>query len=186
MKRFFVIAVVLQLGFLAAEAAKYQLALTNGRKIVLKVVPVDPRSLFLGNYMALSYDVSIVDLAKLPEAARRVGRVNYGDVIYVGMEPSWPYARVVDAARDRAEISDPGLVPVRATVQYSGGKLGQELHLAYDIERYYIPEKRQDDANSLNRWGDKLAPHVAVEAAVDSEGRAMIRRVMVDGRPIGY
>ena len=32
--------------------------LANGREVVLDVVPVDPRSLFRGDYVILGYDIS--------------------------------------------------------------------------------------------------------------------------------
>ncbi len=36
--------------------------LANGREVVLEVIPVDPRSLFRGDYVVLGYDISRFDL----------------------------------------------------------------------------------------------------------------------------
>ena len=47
--------------------------LANGREVVLEVIPVDPRSLFRGDYVILGYDISRFDLpaGRRPAEAQR-------------------------------------------------------------------------------------------------------------------
>jgi uncharacterized membrane-anchored protein len=48
---------VLLLGWIIADRA---LLIENGREIRLAVIPIDPRDLFLGDYVTLRYDISRV------------------------------------------------------------------------------------------------------------------------------
>ena len=45
--------------------------LSQGREIALDVVPVDPRSLFRGDYVILSYEMSRIPAATLPQDQTR-------------------------------------------------------------------------------------------------------------------
>ena len=52
------LAVVIQTGVLVAMVAMKQWTLTTGTPVVLETKPVDPRSLFRGDYVRLNYAIS--------------------------------------------------------------------------------------------------------------------------------
>lgn len=56
---------VLQTGALAAMILDRAHHVASGREIVLPVVPVDPRSLFRGDYVILNYEISRAPLSLL-------------------------------------------------------------------------------------------------------------------------
>ena len=57
----FILIVVLQLASLGAMIAKRVHLLNTGKKILLKCEPIDPRSLFSGDYVILNYESTIYE-----------------------------------------------------------------------------------------------------------------------------
>jgi uncharacterized membrane-anchored protein len=70
-------AIAFQIVVLAGEYLGAVYPLWTGQEIKLKIVPVDPRSLFRGNYARLGYSISTVDLKEWrgAEAAKRAVRL---------------------------------------------------------------------------------------------------------------
>ncbi len=63
---------------------------------------------------------------------------------------------------------------------------GSTIRVDYGIERYFIPETKEQDVNRL-RWGSGgRQRQITVEVSVREDGRGLIRRVLVDGRPLGF
>lgn len=184
MKRWFYLIVGLQLLFLVGEAAKYRVALAHGQTVLLRVVPVDPRSLFLGNYMALSYDISSLNLSAIahdPKAAR----ASVGDTVYVVLRPAKPWAQAVEVTSAKPPRRD-GRPFLKGRV---AAGFGGRLMVAYGLERYYIPEAAQERVNELARRRLRTRQgwaQLTVEVAVQDDGRGLIRRVLVDGEPLGF
>ncbi|KJR42790.1 hypothetical protein MCHI_001325 [Candidatus Magnetoovum chiemensis] len=61
----FIIVVMLQIALLCAIIVYKQRWIDTGKKILLKSAPVDPRSLFRGDYVVLTYEISSLDLDKI-------------------------------------------------------------------------------------------------------------------------
>jgi uncharacterized membrane-anchored protein len=180
MKRGFYAIVVLQLLFLLGEAATNEMALRGGRVVTLRAHPVDPRSLFMGNYLALSYDdISTINLATI-RRAEPAGAFRYGRTVYVGIEPRkpWAIARVLTTSRP----------PRQATMPYLRGRVTgiyeSTIDVQYGLERYFIPETVQRKVNRLQwAWG-RHRPRITVEVSLGRVGQGLIRRVLVDGAPL--
>jgi uncharacterized membrane-anchored protein len=81
MRAKFVIAVCLQALLLAGIIGYREFRVNTGFRVVLKTAPVDPRDLFRGDYVRLSYDISTLDLERLgaKEEFRR------GNTLYVAL-----------------------------------------------------------------------------------------------------
>jgi uncharacterized membrane-anchored protein len=73
---------LLQVGVLAAVYFNSVYPLWSGQEIRLKTIPVDPRSLFRGNYAQLNYDISSINVPQQKdiEDPRR------GEVVYVQLK----------------------------------------------------------------------------------------------------
>ena len=75
-------AIALQVIVLAGMVASAAMPLWTGTEVRVATLPVDPRSMFRGNYARLNYDFST-----LPEdALDGVGELRAGEVVYVGLE----------------------------------------------------------------------------------------------------
>jgi uncharacterized membrane-anchored protein len=130
MRAKFVIAVCLQALLLVGIIGYREYRLNIGFRVLLKTAPVDPRDLFRGDYVRLSYDISTLDLERLgaKEDFRR------GNTLYVALarEEDGTYrasavGRSVPAGkpfiRGRA-LSDPmPLSRWEVTVRDDGGEL---------------------------------------------------------------
>lgn len=181
MKRWFYLVVGLQILFLLAEAANNEIALRRGQVVTLKVVPVDPRSLFMGNYMDLRYDISTIDLSSV----RHEGPADlfrYRTTVYVGLIPRKPWA----LARN-VTVTPPS---PEETMLYLRGRIadsyGSTITIEYGLERYFIPETAQERVKRL-QWGWRgRPPQITAEVSVAKDGRGFIRRVLVDGKTLGF
>jgi len=193
MKRWFYLIVALQILFLLAEAAVNQIALSRGPVITLKCVPVDPRSLFLGNYMDLSYDISSIDLSKIEHDAPAEA-FRHNRTVYVGLLPQKPWAvarklTISPPPPDKEIVYLRGRVTYRSFGHEPGERVPLEIGVYYDLERYFIPEKKQKEVEQLQfgqlRRGGR--PHeITVEVAIGWKGQGLIRRVLVDGKPLKF
>ena len=183
MKRLFWLIVALQLLFLVGEVATKEIAIARAPTVILKTAPIDPRSLFTGNYMTLGYDISTVSLSRttLPASVRK--RLTYGDVVYAKLAVVRPWAKLLDVTTRRPDRPEPGVVYLKGSFcdRFTPGQFGIE----YGLDRYYIPENRTEEVAKLERWTAEQ-PVITVEVAITSSGQGMIKRVFVDGKPLGF
>ncbi len=172
-------AVGVQLAILAGMVASREVTLLYGRTVVLQTVPVDPRSLFSGDYVRLRYGISnpnsLKPLDGKPPARRGetlyvLFRERNGDWEPLGYQRSWPAGR-----------EEPFM---RGTV--SG------VTIEYGIETYYVPEGQGREIEEAIRRPLRSHPRsearsrVRVEVRVGWSGNAVIRRLIVDGNPLSY
>ncbi len=201
MKRWFYAIVCLQLVFLLGQAGKTEVEIRRAPTVTLKVAPVDPRSLFMGNYMALSYDISTIDLLSTPHDPA-VGSLGYGDRVYVTLTTSTPTARVksVSASPPSRGDASPYLVGVVSHLSniHPRAEMGPDgqlhkstarptLSVDYGIEQYFIPETKQEEVNRLAATQrGRNGPTITAEIAVTPGGKGLVRRVLVNGKPLEY
>ena len=154
----FGIVVAGQLIFLLAFIGWKEVDLRTGTEVVLQTVPVDPRSLLQGDYAILDYEIATV-----PDYLREL---NSGEHVYVALEEQggvWLGAQYSDF-RDSVE----GELYIRGRVDRPG-------HLDFGIGTYFVPE---GTGHIIERAQD-----VKVVVNVDSDGSAIIKQVLVDGKP---
>jgi len=72
------VAVLLQFLILTGMYVKAALPLWTGQEIRIKTIPVDPRSLFRGNYAQLRYDISEIKTNHFPDTEN----LRNGEVVY--------------------------------------------------------------------------------------------------------
>ena len=76
-------AIAFQLVVLAGMVVNAALPLWTGTEIRVRTVPVDPRSMFRGNYARLGYDFGTLPEDALPGE----DDLRLGEVVYVSLEP---------------------------------------------------------------------------------------------------
>jgi uncharacterized membrane-anchored protein len=172
----------LQAAALVLMVADRQWTLAHGTRVVLETEPVDPRSLFSGDYVRLQYKVSRLPL---PGPGTASGFDRHDDV-YVVLKKGEPYWEPVSVHAERpAAIADH--VILRGTIDHvSRGPQdrskrppveGWYAHIRYGIEAYFVPENE-------GRAIERPAPGetIAIRAAVDARGRAAIHGLLINGR----
>jgi uncharacterized membrane-anchored protein len=174
--------------------------LKNGREIVLPIVPVDPRSLFRGDYVILSYEAQRVPLSLITDevdAAKPsvfyVTLARKGDAWVpagVTLKPAaagpeqisvkarmrwggWPRRGVATAPVAAAPAADSTVAatPARPAPREPA------FDVRYGIESYFVPEGKGRPLEDTARE-KKLAAVIAV----DARGNAAIKALMIDGK----
>lgn len=143
--------------------------LDSGREIVLDVVPFDPRSLFRGDYVILTYPVSRLDL----EALEGDDEFERGETVFVTL-------RRDGAASWRAEsvwkTYPSGAGAEKVVLRGTARPAGTELRVEYGIGSYFVPE---GEGRALER--QVRAQTLQVLAAVAPDGEAAIKGLLIDG-----
>jgi uncharacterized membrane-anchored protein len=179
----FVALVGWQLLLLLSLMASRWTILARGTTVLLSTIPMDPRELFRGDYVALRYSISSLDLDRLaPRAVRPL--LDAGNVVYVVLSPSpggarlpWQAVALLErepTAEDRARY-DPGAVFIRGKVT---SRWKNTVEVRYGIESYFVPE---GEGWHLERAAGK---GLIVEVKVDPHGRSAIHRLLLNGKPI--
>jgi uncharacterized membrane-anchored protein len=164
------IVLLVQTGVLGQMVVSRMQHLQNGREIVLKAVPVDPRSLFRGDYVILNYDISRVPRTGGDEL--RNGDVRYVTLIETGV--GW---RLKRTSLSYPAAVAPGEVVLRGEVINAWpGDTGTTVELHYGIESYFVPEGQGLELEQKVRTGD-----LKVIVAVDAGGKAAIKGLVLDG-----
>jgi uncharacterized membrane-anchored protein len=171
----FATAVAVQVAVLTWLMTSRQWTLATGQTILLETVPVDPRSLFQGDYVALGYKISTPTTA----GAQGAAGLRPNETVYVTLRQSGKFWEAVSVSPQRPKAAAKEVV-LRGTADYSGRRI------LYGIETYYVPEGKGLEIER-QRWQRQPGEttRLTVEVAVDSGGRAGIRRLLIDGRPVG-
>jgi uncharacterized membrane-anchored protein len=143
----------------------------SGREIVLDTVPVDPRSLFRGDYVILNYEVSRFDPSKRGDA----GDFARGDTVYVTLTKSgtgrWQASAISHSYPDSVPANE---AVMRGRVDFPGR---DNMSVKYGIEAYFVPEGEGRALEALVR-----ERNLQVLVAVADDGEAAIKGLMVDGK----
>ena len=185
-RRLFVVVLVQTLILLAMIGMR-QWTLATGIPVILETQPIDPRSLFSGDYVRLNYKVSDLRLEEL--AGDRLFKRH--DTVFVVLardgESGGEYWKAVSVHRGRPHSGD-GQAVIKGRVEYTGDTMWdaarnkavevKHLHVRYGIEDYFVQE---GTGRALER--PQQNEKVSIQVAVDRYGNAGIKAVLVNGRP---
>lgn len=155
------LAVVLQISVLAMEYGGAVYPLLTGQEITLKVIPVDPRSLFRGNYARLNYEINQV---VLPHNSREL-REN--EFIYVKLKQNQEGDYIADSAS--LEKPEVGLY-IRGRTHRTRGS--DAVRVRYGIEAFFAPKEK---ALALER---KLPSGAVAKIMLAKNGKATLKDVI--------
>jgi uncharacterized membrane-anchored protein len=177
----FAVAGLIQVALIAAMVIDRASILRRGTEITLDTRPVDPRDFLRGDYVQLRYQISNVRLdalAGMPSAGRNTP-------IFVKLAPNADgFYAAMSAHLQPVPLADREvLIRGQVTGGFNcGGDVRTFCHtadVAYGIERYFVPEGEGHAIEAARNEGK-----VAVVAAVTSDGRAAIKRLLIDGKPV--
>ena len=150
--------VAAQLAVLIGSIGLREVALRTGTEVVLQTVPVDPRSLLQGDYAILDYEI-----ARLPDW---MDGFSADRIVYVVLQEereAWTSSAYTD---ERSRVA--GEVFIRGRIDRIG-------HADFGIGTYFVLE---GTGRIIERAQD-----VKVVVSVDEYGNAVIKHVLVDGKP---
>lgn len=169
------ILVAAQILALVFMIAKQENIIKSGAKVLLKCEPVDPRSLFSGDYVILNYTISTID----PKSVKVYGEADYKkhDYIYVALQKNIKTG-LHDAAAVSRNIDDlkkdyPAVIKGR--VKNSWGL----LNIKYGVESYFVP---QGEGLVI----EKDLENTTVEVSVTDKGESAITRLFMSGKEVKF
>ena len=159
----------LQVAVLAAMILFKAGPLWTGETILLRVVPVDPRDIFRGDYVTLNYEFSRVPSEGIPglgSASHHRRRDWQGKTVFVSLVPEED-GKHWQALRYSTERPTSG--------RYIRGTIVGWNSIQYGIESYYVQEGQGREYEDAVR-SKKLSAEVALAA----DGRAVLRRLHIE------
>jgi uncharacterized membrane-anchored protein len=119
------LVILFQVLVLAGMFAKAFYPVMVGTPIKLKVLPIDPRDLFRGNYVNLNYDFSRIDLdsVKTDLDSASFSTLTYGDIIFVelALDSNNEFHEPVGLWQNPNKKSDPATILLKGTRRQGDG-----------------------------------------------------------------
>ena len=183
------------LAILAGMMVGHAWPLWTGETVILRVVPVDPRDMFRGEFVRLSTPASMLFVegpGRTPAAgavpvrpvapwwpesgtADPTSRALRGHVIYVQLErDASGQSRPVSVSRRRVA----GALNLKGRVRWHTEP--HTLRVDYGLDAFYMQEGTARPVEDAVRGG-RL---VQMQVAIGRSGRARIRNLIVDGTPV--
>ena len=161
--------VVAQLAILIAMIGLRAIPLVTGQTVLVRVQPVDPRDLFRGDYVTLSYDFSRGSrsgIQGLSESEVWGSKKTEGRPVYVTLVPD---SDRVHWRADKYTVAKPdgGL--------FLKGQMGRYGSLQFGIESYFVQE------GTGHMYEQAIREHkLSAELAVTSSGQAALRSLRIE------
>jgi len=177
------IALIIALQTLAlfSMIAMRQWTLSTGTSVTLETAPIDPRSLFSGDYVRLNYKISDIRL----DGISGDSEFKRHDCVYVLLKESDPYWQPVSVHHNKPTVP-PGHLAIKGEVNYANeiswnqetgkSEKAKNINVRYGIESYFLPE---GEGRGLER--PKEGEKVTILVAVDRYGNAGIKSLLVNG-----
>ena len=167
---------LVQIGFLSWIIAGRAAILRNGKEVLLKVEPIDPRDLLRGDYIFLDYEISGIPvklIANVPagkystDDTSIVVRLKKGSDDYWQPTTAWFGQAPAPAAADEVDVV--GHVAEGWDLREAGATIRPD----YGIERFYLPE-----GEGMAIQNDMRVRPFAIRAAIAADGSAQIKALM--------
>jgi len=130
-----ILAIMLQFVVLTGMYVNAALPMWTGSEIRVKTVPVDPRSMFRGNYARLSYEFSLLQRKQFPDNVE----LRNGEVLYVVLKPG------ADGLFSLSHVSlekpsDEVFIRGRINSRHNRIRGLSTLQVKYGIEAFFAPK----------------------------------------------
>jgi uncharacterized membrane-anchored protein len=177
----FAAAALVQIALIALMIVGRIAILRDGAEITLQARPVDPRDLLRGDYVVLSYTISSLlagELGGQPFSGA-------GMQVFVKLAPSAEgFYQAVSVHQEPVAVTPPErLIHGRIASDSICGDTQRtycgRLNIKYGIESYFVPQGEGLAIEQARNQGK-----VAIVAAVTPDGRAAIKRLLIDGKPV--
>lgn len=188
-KRYLVVKVLFQICIVVGMVVLSLRPLMDGREIRLVVEGRDPRDLFRGDYVALRYEFSTLNLDSIPNNLDPEARYTFGDRLYLEMKQRGRFYRpvglwskppeknlfikvVVGAhvlATDNANILPNKPRHGRGIIMLSGG-----------IEEYYTNPESAKQLEALINRGQVDSVQAVAYVMVSEDGESRVKKVRYD------
>ncbi|WP_094227204.1 GDYXXLXY domain-containing protein [Methanolobus psychrotolerans] len=140
--------------------------LNNGKEIVLKTEPLDPRDVFRGDYVILSYEMSSLNLNETPYDYAFME----GELIYAVLSEKETYWTIDSISHAKTAVEDND-VCMKGIVTRNEG---DTIMIEWGIESYFVPEGE-------GRQIQEQIENVSVIVSVDTDCSAVVKQLLLNG-----
>ena len=188
-KILFPIIVAAQLFVLVFMIAKQELLLATGTKVLLKCEPIDPRSLFSGDYVILNYDISTIG-SDITSKSNISGIYKLeGKDIYVALNlrQNDMHHHITAISDNLDELKQNHSIIIRGRVEEiisnevegTGGGVEFQLRVKYGVESYFVP---QGEGKKIE---DRLSK-VSIEVSISDNGDSTISKLFIENQEVKF
>jgi uncharacterized membrane-anchored protein len=181
----YILAALVLCGLILATVVQRATILRSGQEARLELTPVDPRDLFRGDYVVLTYRIGTVNIPTDVTTSFTRGQQVFVTLRSDASNKSTAVA--ISAERPAVSGTDiviSGVVSAASTCRLNEAgvgdcKLGRRaVGVRYGLESYFVPE---GEGKKI-----ELTPRALLEvvAAVAPSGQAAIKRLLIDGKPV--
>ena len=166
----------LQILVLCYMVASRMFLLEYGTVVKLKCIPVDPRSLFSGDYVILNFKISSFTKKEFKKINLRDEKFKKMETVYLGLvlpegEKFW---QAVEVSHDldylKTKYSDIIRGELKSTYRYN---------IKYGVESYFVP---QFEGKKI----EKKIKDVYVEIALSESGESGIKRLFIKDEEVRF
>jgi len=176
-KILFMAVVILQAAVLLSMIVKQEILLRTGTKVLLRCVPVDPRSLFSGDYVRLNYEISEIRSFNNEILQKKIDTFSENDTIYIALAKveGSKFHSIAGFSKNPDELKKNFDVILKGTVddKYS------RLQIRYGLETYFVPQKE----------GKKIETEMAdvsAEVSIAADGRSALSKLFIAGKEVKF
>jgi len=180
-----IVLALAQIGFLSWMIAGRAAILRDGKEVLLKVEPVDPRDLLRGDYVRLGYDISRIEVEKIANLPQGELATAEGPVVVRLKKDADGYWRATSAWLGAAAATPAGADEVDMVGHVSDGwslTPGSTIGVDYGIERFYVPEGEglaiEEEMRKRNSGAEPELRSFGIKVAVASDGSGQIKALM--------
>ena len=176
------LVIVLQSCLLIVMIANRQAILSSDSLVILETQPIDPRSLFRGDYVRLNYHINNLKLK--PLAGDKSFKVN--ELIYVVLQQKDKYWQASAVYSEMPDLNEKQAIIQGIVIQVNNKKWdwsnpgfikAHSIKVSYGIENYFVPE-----GEGLKLERPKEGDKVTLEIALDKKGHAAIKTLLLNGK----
>lgn len=166
MLKVFAIAVGFQLVVLTGMVVFSHLPLLIGKEIHVKTAPVDPRSMFRGNYARLGYDFSRVDTNEFTNS----DKIRNEEIVYISLKHD--RKGIYSFASASLATPEDGVFLRGRIESRNSGVASDYFQVKYGIEAFFAPKEKALELEQDLREG------AITVLMVSSKGRARIKEIV--------
>lgn len=181
MKRYqkilFPVIVAAQLSVLAFMIVNQELLLARGTKVMLQCRPIDPRSLFSGDYVILNYKISEINETIVSQSGIKETERLEKKNIYVALkpDPGGKYYTAAAISENINELKQRYKIIIRGRVEYAG----RTLNVHYGVESYFVPQRE-------GKIIEENLKDVSVEVSVSERGDSAISKLFIADKEVKF
>ncbi|MCU7940531.1 MAG: GDYXXLXY domain-containing protein [gamma proteobacterium symbiont of Bathyaustriella thionipta] len=174
--------ILIQSLLLVLMIASRQVILSSETVVILETQPIEPRSLFRGDYVRLNYEINELQLDEL--AGDKIFKTN--DIVYIVLQKKDLYWKAQSVVLKKPDVENKHQVFIRGVIKrvtnrqwnpdLKSRKDTTSIRVSYGIENYFVPE-----GEGIKFERPEAGDKVTLEIALDGEGNAAIKSLLLNG-----